>query len=120
MHEAPSSEELLGSVIGFLNQVAAPQLSGQAAFHARVAANALALVEREMAQRPAADARAQTLFAALLQDQTSPLDALNKQVCAQIRSGELAYDNPALLAALREITSAQLAMDQPTYSGLNP
>lgn len=120
MHEAPSSEELLGSVIGFLNQVAVPQLSGQAAFHARVAANALALVEREMAQRPAADARAQALYAALLNDTTSPLEALNKQVCAQIRLGTLACDNPALLAALREITSAQLAIDQPTYSGLKP
>ena len=120
MHEAPSSEELLGSVIGFLNQVAAPQLSGQAAFHARVAANALALVERELAQRPAADARARALYAALLHDAASPLQALNRQVCAQIRSGELTCDDPALLAALREITSAQLAIDQPTYSGLTP
>lgn len=120
MHEAPSSEELLGSVIGFLNHIAAPQLSGQAAFHARVAANALALVEREMAQRPAADTRARSLFAALLDDDASTLDALIGQVCAQIRSGALAFDNPALLAALREITSAQLAIDQPTYSGLNP
>ena len=120
MHEAPSSEELLGSVIGFLNHIAAPQLSGQAAFHARVAANALALVEREMAQRPAADARARSLFAALLNDKASTLEALNGQVCAQIRSGQLGCDNPALLAALREITSAQLAIDQPSYSGLNP
>ncbi|WP_395776746.1 DUF6285 domain-containing protein [Aquidulcibacter sp.] len=120
MHEAPSSEELLGSVIGFLNQVAAPQLSGQAAFHARVAANALALVEREMAQRPTADTRARALFAALLNDEASTLEALNGQVCAQIRSGDLACDNPSLLATLREITSAQLAIDQPSYSGLNP
>ena len=120
MHEAPSSEELLGSVIGFLNHVAAPQLTGQAAFHARVAANALALVEREIAQRPSADARAQALYADLLQDQTSLLEALTKQVCAHIRSGELSCDNPALLAALREITFAQLAIDQPSYSGLIP
>ena len=120
MHEAPSSQELLGSVIGFLNQVAAPQLSGQAAFHARVAANALALVEREMALRPTADAHARALYAALLNDNTSSLEALNKQVCAQIRSGTLACDNHALLSALREITSAQLAIDQPTYSGLKP
>jgi hypothetical protein len=120
MHEAPSSEELLGSVIGFLNQVAAPQLRGQAAFHARVAANALALVEREMAQRPAADARAAALYAALLQDGTSPLEALNKTLCAQIRSGALAPDNPDLLAVLREVTAAQLAIDQPNYSGLLP
>ncbi len=120
MHEAPSSEELLGSVIGFLNQVAAPQLSGQAAFHARVAANALALIEREMAHKPAADARAQALYAALLADLTSPLEALNQQICAQIRDGCLSYKDPALLAALREVTLAQLAIDQPTYSGLLP
>ncbi len=120
MHESPSPKELLGAVIGFLNQVAAPQLSGQAGFHAKVAANALALVERELAQRPAADARACALYAALLQDETSKLEALNKEVCAQIRSGALACDDPALLAALREITSAQLAIDQPNYSGLMP
>ena len=120
MHEAPSSEELLGAVIGFLTEIAAPQLSGQAAFHARVAANALALVEREMAQRQPADARARALYAALLNDTSSPLEALTKEVCARIRSGALACDDPALLAALREITSAQLTIDQPTYSGLKP
>jgi len=120
MHEAPSSEELLGAVMEFLNRVVAPQLTGQAAFHARVAANAIALVAREMTHRPDADARTRALFSALLQDPTSPLEGLTQQICAQIRSGTLRFDDPELRSILRTVTCDQLAIDQPNYSGLLP
>ncbi|GBF58326.1 hypothetical protein PbB2_02006 [Candidatus Phycosocius bacilliformis] len=120
MHEAPSSQELLSSVIGFLHDVAAPQLSGQAGFHARVAANALALIGRDMALRPEAEARERSLYAQLLQADDRDLPALRQQLCGAIQRGDFDLDDPALLAALRAVTEAQLAIDQPGYSGLTP
>jgi hypothetical protein len=117
MHERPSAAELLTATARFLNEVAAPGLSGQAAFHARVAANALALVERELAARPAADARHRADLVALL-GREDTLEALNAQLCAAIRSGAMDWKTPGLLAALKAATIDQVAIDQPNYSGL--
>ena len=48
MQNLPSARELLTAVREFLNNVAMPELSGRARFHARVAANVLGIVEREL------------------------------------------------------------------------
>lgn len=120
MHEAPSTQELLGSVIGFLNDVVAPQLSGQAGFHARVAANALALIGRDMANRSEAEARETALYAGLLGLPAENLPALRHALCAAIQSGQVGIDDRRLLQVLREVTTAQVLIDQPTYSGLRP
>jgi hypothetical protein len=118
MHESPSSAQLLKAVIAFLTDVATPQLMGHAAFHARVSANALALVARELAQREAADMRAATLYRDLLAAETNDLKGLEAALCEAIRQGEIGMHTPHLLENLREIAIAQLAIDQPTYSGL--
>ena len=55
---SPRADELIDAVARFIETVAAPQLSGHAAFHARVAVNALRIVERELRLAPQADARA--------------------------------------------------------------
>jgi hypothetical protein len=118
MHESPSSAQLLQAVITFLNEVATPQLTGHAAFHARVSANALALVARELAQREAGDARAVELYQALLANDNGNLQSLEAALCTAIRNGDMDTNTPHLLTSLREIASAQLTIDQPTYSGL--
>jgi hypothetical protein len=118
MHESPSSAQLLQAVITFLNDVATPNLTGHAAFHARVSANALALVARELEQREMADARAVELYRALLVENDHDLKSLEASLCAAIQNGDLGINTPHLLASLRDIAIAQLAIDQPTYSGL--
>jgi Domain of unknown function (DUF6285) len=120
MHESPSSAQLLKAVIAFLTDIAAPQLTGHAQFHARVSANALALVAREIAKKEAADTQAQELYAALLTNETKHIDlkSLEAALCEAIRSGDLNVETPNLLANLREVATAQLAIDQPNYSGL--
>jgi hypothetical protein len=118
MHESPSSAQLVGAVRTFLTEVAMPSLSGHAQFSARVAANALALVERELAQRTAMDRTTAGLYAQLLGgDRTTDLADLEAQLCAAISAGSIAIDTPDLLPVLREIALAQLDIDQPTYSG---
>jgi aminoglycoside phosphotransferase (APT) family kinase protein len=47
-HGRPTASELLDAVRGYLTDQVVPGTSGQLAFHARVAANALAIVAREL------------------------------------------------------------------------
>jgi hypothetical protein len=116
MMDQPSALELVTAVREFIEKHAMPELQGRTAFHARVAANALAIVARELEQAaPAAEGESQRLQSLLNQDGT--LDALNRQLCRQIRSGQIAWNDPALATHLTAATLAKVAIDQPNYSG---
>lgn len=114
MTDRPTKAELLEAVREFLAEQLGPKLAGADAFYARVAANMLAIVERELELGPEAQAAEQARLEALL-GETGELDALNKLLCKAIRSGALDIDDPALRAHLRETTLAKLAVDQPGY-----
>ena len=51
-HSRPDAAELLEAVSEFLIHLSKSELSGQSAFHARVAANALTIVGREQVEKP--------------------------------------------------------------------
>jgi len=57
MMDQPSILELVEAVGNFLSRQAMPELKGRTAFHARVAANALAIVARELRDAPRATER---------------------------------------------------------------
>lgn len=116
MYDRPSAAQLIAAVRDFLEQVAQPQLSGHSAFHARVAANALAIVLRELSLGAEQDAAERERLRALL-GSDGPLEAQNRALCRAIRAGEIALDTPGLLEHLRATTLAKLAVDQPGYSG---
>ncbi len=116
MHDRPSAEQLVAAVRDFLERVAMPQLSGHSAFHARVAANALAIVERELALSPDQESAERERLRALL-GADGPLEAQNRALCRAIRAGELTLETPGLIDHLRATTLAKLAVDQPGYSG---
>jgi Domain of unknown function (DUF6285) len=119
MHDAPSNGELVAAVKHFLDTVAAPQLTGHAAFHARVASNALATVMRDLERRPSADAAAAIRLQNLIGPQPgASLDQMNVQLCAAVRDGRIGLTTPGLLAHLKLTTIDQLTVDQPNYSGL--
>jgi hypothetical protein len=119
MHESPSSAQLVRAVMAFLTDVAMPNLSGHAQFTARVSANALALVLREMDGRAGMDKQAADLYAGLLGDtKTTDLATLEKALCDAISAGQITNETPGLLPALRTVATAQLAIDQPTYNGI--
>ncbi len=50
LHGHPTARELLDAVRGYLTDDVMPATTGQVSFHARVAANVLAVVERELGQ----------------------------------------------------------------------
>lgn len=121
MYSAPSSTELLQAVKTFIDGVAKDQLSGHAKFHARVAMNVLDTVMREIEQRPAAEADEHKRLLELLN--TAPdadTDALNHALGEAIRSGAIGLDDVQLRDHLKRTTIAQLLIDQPRYSGLDP
>ena len=119
MHDAPSTSELVEAVKRFIDDTAAPQLTGHAAFHARVASNVLATVLRELEQRPVGEADERTRLLALLgAGLDTPLAELNSELCERIRTGAMDVSTPGLLEHLKTTTIAQLSVDQPHYSGL--
>ena len=115
MQDQPSAIELLQAVRSFIQDQAIPRLEGRAAFHGRIAVNALAIVERGLELGPAQDAAERERLEALL-GRTGTLDELNRELCRRIRAGEVDLDTPGLAEHLRETTLAKLAVDQPRYA----
>jgi Domain of unknown function (DUF6285) len=118
MHDGPSAKELIEAVKNFIDKSAAPQLTGHAAFHARVASNALATVLRELEIRPAAEAEEKARLEKLLGTTGESANQLNALLCEAIRSGRMDLSTKGLLPHLKSTTIAQLSVDQPGYSGL--
>jgi hypothetical protein len=118
MHDAPSAKELVEAVKAFIDKTAAPQLSGHAAFHARVASNALATVLREFEIRATAEAGEKTRLEGLLGETGADAHVLNRRLCEEIREGRMDLSTEGLLPHLKSTTIAQLSIDQPGYSGL--
>ncbi len=116
MQDQPTAAELVDIVADFIRNHAMPQLQGHAAFHARVAANALDIVKRELELAPRANAGEHERLKALL-GRDGTLEDLNRELCARIASGEMTLATPGLADHLWEITLTKLAIDQPNYSG---
>src|SRR5258705_10228018 len=100
MQDRPSAAQLVAAARDFLERVALPELRGHSAFHARVAANALAIVERELALGAGQDAAERERLRALLGGDGS-LEAQNRELCRAIRAGEIGHGTPGLLEHLR-------------------
>lgn len=125
MNDEPLAEDLLRAVERFLEQDVVPALDGVAKFHARVAANVVAIVAREIETEAAhTGAEWQGLSRLLGTDEELPeerearrdaLRSANVALVERIRAGDA--DGGAfrgeLLAHLRRITTARLAVAQP-------
>jgi len=115
--DQPSLRELVDAVREFIETTAMPELKGHTAFHARVAANALGIVSRQLERGAAADtAELQRLRAVLGREGT--LEELNRMLCEAIRSGAVEIVSPSLQQHLELTTRDKIEIDQPGYSGL--
>lgn len=117
MMDQPSILELVEAVKNFLETRAMPELQGHTAFHARVAANALGIVAREIEAGPNAAAGEKARLVALL-GSDGTLDELNRILSTHIREGLIGLDTPGLAEHLEKTTREKVAIDQPAYSGL--
>jgi hypothetical protein len=109
----PTTEELAESVRLWIDEIR-PTLDPRNAFLARVAANAMATIYRELTQGPAAEAAAVAGLREVL-GRDGDFAALNAELCERIRAGELTRDTPGLLPVLAAMARNQIAIDQPSY-----
>ena len=114
MQDQPDALAVLQAVTHFLREEAIPQLSGRLAFDARVAANALDIVERELRLGPNSDSRELASLRHLL-GEDGTLAVLNQRLCTAIATGRMDLNTPGLAEHLWQTTLAKLAIDQPNY-----
>jgi hypothetical protein len=117
MMDQPSALEIVTVVREFLEQKVMPELKGHSAFHARVAANALGIVARELEIGPKANAEELARLKAILGIDGSLME-LNREFSTRIRSGRISIETPAVAEHLRLTTLDKIKIDQPGYSGL--
>jgi Domain of unknown function (DUF6285) len=115
MQDQPTPSEVIGAVAIFLKTVVAAQTTGATSFQARVAANALEMMRRQLDLAPAEDAAELTRLKALLNTDGS-LAELNAELARRISTGDLDLTTPGLSDHLWATTMAKLAVDQPTYA----
>jgi aminoglycoside phosphotransferase (APT) family kinase protein len=108
----PAATDLVAAVAEFLRAELMPATEGRLNFLARVAANMLDGVTRELVLGPELQRRHTARLAALGRSDQAGL-------AAAIRSGEIDADDPALLATVRAAVTDRLAVANPRYL-LNP
>jgi aminoglycoside phosphotransferase (APT) family kinase protein len=113
--DRPTAAELLEAVREFVEQDAQPGLEGRAAFHARVAVNALGIVERELVLGPATDAPVTARLATVLGRPGSPRE-LADALAVGIRDGSVDDGRPDVVEAVIALVRAKLAIANPRYA----
>ena len=106
LHGRPTAAELVAAVAEFIEGDVREATGGQVNFHARVAANVLRTVERELLDDRDAEARA--ALAGLGFDDEAAL-------AAAIRAGELDERTAEVTACLRAVVRHRLAVAHPGY-----
>ena len=118
MMDQPSMQDLVVAVRDFIEQRAMPELKGHTAFHARVAANALSIVAREL-ELGGVSGEAERQRLAKLLGHDGALMELNRELCKRIREGAIGLDTPGIAEHMTATTRDKVGIDQPNYSGLN-
>lgn len=113
MQDRPTIDELLDAVEIFLREVAMEELTGQPRFHARVAANAIAIVRRELAEDESFGVSESERLAALVGAEGGRAEQ-NQRLAEMIRDGG-AIDEAGVLAHLRQTVQEKLAVANPRY-----
>ena len=114
MQDQPTPFEIMGAVAEFLRSVVAAEASPRTAFVARVAANALAILEREARLGPAADAREHARLVKLLGREGSLAD-LHRALARQLREGTRDEHDAALMEHLEATVADKIAIANPKW-----
>jgi hypothetical protein len=115
--DRPTAAELLAAIADFLREEALPALDRaepRLGFQMRVAANSLAILEREARQGPAADLREHERLVKLL-GRNGSLDELNRELARQIRTGQRDERDAALMAHLEATIADKIAIANPKW-----
>ena len=114
LQDRPSAPELVAAVREFLERDVVGTIEGRVGFHARVATNALGIVERELVLGPGLDAAARDRLATFLGHDTD-LGTLLGELASRIRDGAL-DDDPEAFAVTRDTVRSKLEVSNPRYA----
>jgi hypothetical protein len=110
----PDATILLKAAVKYLEEEVMPKLDGYYRFQTRVTVNALNTVRRELEMRPAhAHAEAARLTAIL--GHHGEVEELSRELAERIRTGQIALDDPALRAHVRQSLEDALAINNPKW-----
>ncbi|GAA4883169.1 phosphotransferase family protein [Saccharopolyspora cebuensis] len=112
LHGSPAAADLVAAVAGFLRDEVLPGQRGHLRFQSRVAANALAVVERELRHGAGPDAAHRDRLAALGFPGTAAL-------AGAIRRGEVRGEDPRVAEAVWRSVLDRLAVANPRH-GTDP
>ncbi|MBV8951559.1 MAG: hypothetical protein JOZ99_11835 [Actinobacteria bacterium] len=114
MSDRPTAVELLDAVREFLERDVVANTEGRLSFHARVAANVVGIVGREIELAPALDAAEHERLRELLAHD-GLLHDLNAELAGRIRDGSLDSRLPDVVTHVRESVRAKLLVANPRY-----
>lgn len=115
--DRPTASELLLAIVDLLREEVTPVLDKaepRLGFQMRVAANSLAILERETRLGPEADARELARLEALL-GRDGTLADLNRELARQLRAGDRDERDPALMAHLEATVADKIAIANPRW-----
>lgn len=108
LHGRPNATELVAAVREFLREQVQPATEGLLSFHARVAANVLDTVERELQLGPVQESRHCERLAALGV-------STHAELAGALRDCKLDPDDSAVIAAVRATVTDRLLVANPRY-----
>ena len=115
MQDPPFPPEILAAVARFLKEEVAPAASERLSFQARVAANALEMMRRQLELAPAQEAAERQRLAALL-GADGDLKTLTAELSRRLSSGEADLTTLGVADHLWTTALEKMAVDQPSYA----
>ncbi len=115
MNNPPSKEELITSIIEFIENDIIDELIGQKRFHAHVAKNSLQIVLRQLKVEEKNNQSEKSRLKEILKIDKD-LNEMNKILCQKIDNEKIDINNNDLIDHLFKTTMEKLSIDQPNYS----
>ena len=116
MNNPPSKEELIISIINYIENDVISELKGQKRFHAHVAKNSLNIILRQLRLEEENNSKEKKRLKEILKIDGDLIE-LNKILCEKINNDEININDNNLIDHLYETTMEKLSIDQPNYSG---
>lgn len=110
----PDALVLFAVAIDALEETVYPTLAGAERYHARVAINALRIVQREFSLKPSFD-REETAELQALRDAGGGAPTTMDMLTAQIEAGVQPLENPALIEFLSRCVQRSLTVNNPRW-----
>jgi hypothetical protein len=116
MNNPPSKEELIISIINYIENDVISELKGQKRFHAHVAKNSLNIILRQLRLEKENSSKEKKRLEEILKIDGDLIE-LNRILCEKINNDEINIKDNNLIDHLYKTTMEKLSIDQPNYSG---